>query len=434
MSFRGKFLVVSGSFAIALYAIFGAFLSTQAQQPINDAGAQIRIFESVLQHIQNDYVDEPNLEKVRYGALRGLADGLDPYSAYLTAEQVNDYQANKQNKKAGIGAEFSELSSYLYLVSVIKDSPADKAGLQAGDVIEYVNKKATRDISLYDAKQLIAGDAGTKVNLRVLRTGEKPQTIAVTRGAYKVPAVESKIESGNIGYVKVYSLEKGESADIRSRVQELSKKDVSKIILDLRGLATGDLNEAVETANLFVKSGTLAKVLGRQNKVVNTFTAVPAKQIFSGDVAVLIDLGTAGAGEVVASAILDNKRGEVVGEKSFGAGTGQELFRLNLGDAFLLTTTKWASPTGKPFLEDERLNSGIKPTVEVKRPETPEPVEVENLVDQKEEEDSEPEPNEEVQPQPVEKIEKPKPAQVDVQLNKALEILRGKAKSAAGGK
>lgn len=435
MSFRGKFLVVLCSFMIALYAVFGALLSTQAQQPINDAGAQIRIFESVLQHIQNDYVDEPNLEKVRYGALRGLADGLDPYSAYLTAEQVKDYQANSVNKKAGIGAEFSEFSSYLYLVSVIKGSPADEAGLQAGDIIEYIGKKATRDISLYDAKQLINGEAGTKVKLRVIRPGEKAKVVEVPRGFYKVPAVEAKTESGNIGNIKVHSLEKGEAADIRSRVQEFAKKGVNKIVLDLRGVASGDLNEAVETANLFVKTGTLAQVLGRQNKVLNTFTANPAKHIFSGDVVVLIDLGTAGAGEVVAAAIKENKRGEVVGEKTFGAGTQQDLVKLRSGDGLLLTTAKWASPSGKPFLEDEILNSGVKPTVEVKRPETPEPVEVENLVEQKEDEELEPQPQDEpIENQPIEKLEKSKPAQVDVQLNKALEILRGKAKAAGGQK
>jgi carboxyl-terminal processing protease len=154
MSFRGKLWVLVLSGAIAIYAVVGGLpfvgglLTTQAQQPINDAGAQLRIFESVLQHIENDYVDEPNLEKVRLGALRGLAGGLDPYSSYLTADQVRDYQAAKTSGKVGIGAEFSEVSAYLYVVSVIKGSPADRAGLKSGDVIEYVDQKATRDISL----------------------------------------------------------------------------------------------------------------------------------------------------------------------------------------------------------------------------------------------------------------------------------------------
>jgi carboxyl-terminal processing protease len=340
MSYRGKFSIGLVSAAIALYAVVGGWLSTQAQQPINDAGAQIRIFESVLQHVVNDYVDEPNLEKVQAGALRGLVNGLDPYSSYLTADQVKDFQAKKQNTLAGIGAEFSQVSAYLYVVSVIKDSPADKAGLQAGDVIEYINTKATRDISLYDAKQLLLGENGSKVNLRVLRAGAKPQTISVSRGSYKIPEPTAKIEDGKIGIIKVYSLENGEAKDIRNRVQELTKQGAQKIILDLRGVAAGDLTDAVDVANLFIKDGTLAEVIGRDNKVLKTYTADPGKFIFDGKLVALIDLGTAGAAEVVASAILDRQRGEVVGERSFGAGTEQKLFPLRGGDGLLLTTAK----------------------------------------------------------------------------------------------
>ena len=432
MSFRGKLIVGLISFVIAIYAVVGGLiggLQARAQQPINDAGAQIRIFESVLQHIQNDYVDEPNLEKVRAGALRGLAYGLDPYSSYLTAEQVRDYQAKKQNTLAGIGAEFSQVSGYLYVVSVIKESPADKAGLKAGDVIEYIENKATRDISLYDARNLLLGEAGSKINLRVLRTGEKPQTIAVARGTYKIPAPDTKIEDGKIGVIKVYSLEKGEAADVRNRVQDLMKQGVQKIVLDLRGVAAGDINEAVEVANLFIKDGNLAGIIGRDNKMLQTFAADPNKHIFNGEVATLIDLGTAGAAEIVASAMIDRKRGEVIGEKSFGAGTEQKLFTLRGGDGLLLTTAKWASANGNPFLATERANSGVKPSVEVKRPETPEPIEVEDLVEQQDEENQISDPNTKPTPK-TESANKPKE---DLQMKKALEILRNKSQAMKAG-
>ena len=166
MSFRGRVWVLLISGLIGTYALVGSMpmvgqmLTTQAQQPTNDAGAQLRIVESVLQHIQNDYVDDPNMEKVRLGALRGLAGGLDPYSSFLTADQVKEYQ-NKANTKTSIGADFSQVSGYLYIVSVIKGSPADTAGLKAGDVIEYIDGKASRDISLYDAEGLVSGQPGT---------------------------------------------------------------------------------------------------------------------------------------------------------------------------------------------------------------------------------------------------------------------------------
>lgn len=431
MSFRGKLSVMILSVAIALYAVIGGMLSpwARAQQPINDSGAQLRIFEKVLQHIQNDYVDEPNLEKVRYGALRGLVGGLDPYSSYLTPQQVAEFNSSKNSNKVGIGAEFSQVSLYLYVVSVTKGSNAEKAGLKAGDVVEYIENKATRDISLYDARQMILGDPGTVVNLRVLRSGEKPQTLKITRGGYKTPQAEARVESGKVGVIKVYSLDDGEAGDIRTHVQNLTKQGVQKIILDLRGVASGTLHEGVAVANLFIKDGELAKVLGRDNKVLKTLAAEPAKAIFDGKLAVLIDLGTAGAAEVVASAVLERKRGEVVGERSFGAGTEQQLFPLRGGDGLLLTTAKWASASGSPFLGDDRASMGVKPSVEVKRPDTPEPLEVEELIDQQDEQNQNPQPN--ASPTPAK--EPVKPVVEDIQLKKALELMQDKSQAAKTG-
>src|SRR5918912_3156236 len=139
MSFRTKFILILLSATLTLYTFVGGLLATRAQQPANDPNAQLRIFESVLQHIQNDYVDEPNMDKVRAGALRGLAYGLDPYSTYLTPDQVRDYRAGNGDSQVGIGAELSQLSSYLYVIAPVKGGPADQAGGQAGDIIEYID-------------------------------------------------------------------------------------------------------------------------------------------------------------------------------------------------------------------------------------------------------------------------------------------------------
>ena len=183
MSFRSKFLLVVFSATLALYAVVGGWISISAQQQANDPGAQLRIFESVLKHIQDDYVDEPDLAKVRAGALRGLAYGLDPYSTYLTTDQVRDYRSGAAGNQAGIGAELSQFSSYLYVIAPVKGGPADQAGIQAGDIIEYIDGKATRDISLYDARQLLNGPPGSEVKLRVLRAGTRPFVLNVRRGA-----------------------------------------------------------------------------------------------------------------------------------------------------------------------------------------------------------------------------------------------------------
>jgi carboxyl-terminal processing protease len=430
MSFRTKFALIVFSSVLALYTVVGGWLSTRAQQTANDPGAQLRIFENVLQHIQNDYVDEPNMDKVRAGALRGLAYGLDPYSTYLTSDQVRDYRDGVKDGQVGIGAELSQVSSYLYVIAPIKGAPADQAGVRAGDIIEYIDNKATRDISLYDAKQLLDGVPGTEVKLRILRANARPLTVTVKRGSFKAPAAEARMEAGKIGILRINSLADGEAADVRARLQELLKQGAQKIVLDLRNVAGGSLSEAVEVTNYFIKDGTLAQTVGRESKNLQTFTADPKKTIFNGPIVAIMDSGTAGAAEVIASALIERKRGEVVGEKSFGAGAEQKLYTLRNGDGLLLTTIKWASASGKPFLGEDRSHSGVVPTVEVKRPEVLEPIDPEDLTGN--DDDSVARPN-----QPNDKREiapdagAPKQQPEDIQLKKALDLLREKSAGAA---
>jgi carboxyl-terminal processing protease len=418
MSFRSKFLLVVFSASLALYAVVGGWMSINAQQQQNDPGAQLRIFESVLRHIQDDYVDEPDLNKVRAGALRGLAYGLDPYSTYLTTEQVKGYRANGQSSPPSIGAELSQFASYLYVIAPVKGGPADLAGLQAGDIIEYIDGKATRDISLYDARQLLNGTPGSEVKLRVLRAGTRPFVLNVKRGAVSVPGAEARTEPGKIGVIKVNSLAEGEAADVKARLQELLKQSTQKIVLDLRSVAGGSLEEGIKVANLFIKEGTLAQTVGRGNKPLKSYTADPKATLFEGPTVVLIDRGTAAAAEVVAAAFTEHKRGDVVGVKSFGAGTEQQLFPLRAGDGFLLTTVKWASSTGKAF-----LGEGVKPTVEVKAPELAEAIDPEDLTGNDDDpiaQPNAPADRRDVAPEAA----SPKQQPEDVQLKKALELLR----------
>ena len=350
MSFRTKFILILLSATLTLYTVVGGWISSQAQQPANDPNAQLRIFESVLTHIQNDYVDEPNMDKVRAGALRGLAYGLDPYSTYLTPEQVKEFNAGNKDNQAGIGAELSQWASYLYVIAPMKGSPADQAGLRAGDIIEYIDNKATRDISLYDAKQLLNGAAGSEVKLRVLRANSTPLTVSVKRGTSRASAAETRMDAGKVGILRINSFADTEATEVRTKLQDLIKQGAQKIVIDLRDTAGGSINEAVAVANLFIKDGVLAQTVGREGKALKTYSADPKAVVFTGPVVALIDTGTAGAAEVVASALIERNRGQVVGEKSFGAGTEQHLFTLRGGDGLLLTTVKWASSGGKTFL------------------------------------------------------------------------------------
>ena len=302
----------------------------------------------------------------------------------------------------------------------MKGGPAEQAGLQAGDIIEYIDGKATRDISLYDARQLLNGAPGSEVKLRVLRAGTRPFVMSVRRGAVSVPGAESRMEAGKIGVIKVNSLAEGEAADVKSRLQELMKQGAQKVVLDLRGVAGGSLEEGVKVANLFIREGALAQTVGRGNKPLKSHAADPKATVFEGPTNVLIDRGSAAAAEIVASAFLEHKRGDVVGVKSCGAGAEQQLFTLRGGDGLLLTTVKWASSAGKPF-----LGEGVKPSHEVKLPETAEAIDPEDLTGNDDDpiaQPNAPADRRDVAPEAA----TPKQQPEDLQLKKALELLREK--------
>jgi len=425
MSFRSKFILILISATLTLYTVVGGWISTRAQQPANDPNAQLRIFESVLQHIQNDYVDEPNMDKVRAGALRGLAYGLDPYSTYLTPDQVRDYNQGTKDNQVGIGAELSQVASYLYVIAPMKGSPADQAGIRSGDIIEYIDGKATRDISLYDAKQLLNGAAGSDVKLRVLRANASPLTVTVKRSAFRAPAAEARMDAGKVGILRLNSFADGEAADARARLQDLIKQGAQKIVIDMRDTAGGSLVEAVAVANLFIKDGVIAETVGREGKPLKTFSADPKAALFAGPVVALIDTGTAGASEVVASALIERNRGQVVGEKSFGSGAEQQLFTLRGGDGLLLTTVKWATPSGKTFLGEDRSHSGVAPSVEVKGQEIGDSVDPDDLTGNDDDSVAKPDQNNEKK-DATSPASPAKPATEDLQMKKALELLRDK--------
>ena len=170
---------------------------------------------------------------------------------------MKNYRADGKNNQVGIGAELSQVASFLYVVAPVKGSPADQAGVHAGDVIEYIDGKATRDISLYDARQLLNGAPGTEVKLRILRT--RALTLTVKRGSFRAPAAEGRMEAGKIGVLRINSLDNGEAADARARLQDLLKQGAQKIVVDLRNVAGGEIQEGVTVANFFIRDGSIAE-------------------------------------------------------------------------------------------------------------------------------------------------------------------------------
>ena len=410
MRFKTKIAIVVFSTIIAFYAIVGSFMSKSGQVVARGSQyGQLQIFDEVLSHIIRDYVDQPDLEKVRIGSLRGLAEGLDPYSAYLTPEQVKQY--DPKATRAETGLLLSKVGGYAYTVAVLKGSPAEQAGIRSGDFIEYVGKVPSRDLSLYDIEQLLSGQPGSSAEVRILHQGQS-RKVTLSRAKITQPAIESRIDEPGVGYIKITTLASGKAAEVKTALSDLMSKGAQKIVLDLRGAANGNVQEGVAVANLFAGSGTLARVLGKGEKETETFAADPGKVVFNGPLAVVIDRSTAGPAEVIAAAVRDQKRGELVGERAFGAGSEQQVYSLSDGGALLITTAKYAPATGKAFMEEP-----VNPTVKVDRP-----VEAEVILPAGDDDDDSEEKPDQQQPQ----VTPPKPAQPveDVQLKKAFEIIK----------
>jgi carboxyl-terminal processing protease len=407
MRFKSKIAIVVFSTLVAFYAIVGSFMSRSGQAiALGGQYAQLHIFDEVLGYIIRDYVDQPDLDKVRIGSLRGLAEGLDPYSAYLTPEQVKQY--DPKANRAETGMIISKVGGYAYVVSVLKGSPAEQVGIREGDFIEYVGKVPSRDLSLYDIQQLLSGQPGTPVELRIMHRGQ-PRKVTVSRAKFAQPAIEARMEEPGIGYIKVTTLAEGKAAEVKSQLSDLVSKGAQKIILDLRGAANGSLEDGLTVANYFVGSGTLARVIGKGGKEAKAYTAEAGKVVFTGPLVVVTDRSTAGAVEIVAAAVRDQKRGEVVGERTFGAGSEQQMFSLSDGGALLVTTAKYAPNSGKPFMEEP-----VQPTVKVERP-----AETDVIVPDGDETEPDDRPE-----QPQAAPPKPEPPVEDIQLKKAVEVIK----------
>ena len=332
-----------------------------ATEPQDGAYRQINVYSEVLRHIQTDYVEQPNIAAVTNGALRGLLESLDADSSYLTPEDYKAYKAEKSGK-AQVGINVSKRYGYASVVSVVPGSPADKANLSDGDIIEAIGPADTRDISLAMIQLLLEGQPGSELTLSVVRQSSHraaPDKIVLTRVAASLPPVaETMYENSSILYLKPGVLDHDHVQQIETKLKSMPKAGNKKVLLDLRDVAAGDMAEATRLANFFLKDGTIATLEG-QKVQKQTFTADASKAInTTAPVVVLVNRGTAGQAELTAAALLDNKRAELVGEKTFGEGAQQKTFELPDGAALILSVAKYESPSGKKLQDD-----GVTPDV-----------------------------------------------------------------------
>src|ERR1700691_3024193 len=403
MSMKTKAAILVSSFAVLLFVVIGSLGGVHASS--NDGSyRQMQVYSEVLSRVQSEYVEDPNIPKVTDGALHGLVESLDANSSYLTPAAYKAYKTHKSDAKGEIGATVSKRFGYADVVSVLPGSPAEKAGIEATDIFESIEGQSTRDMSLPEIREALSGVPGSTVNLSVVRARKaEPQKMVVARDVVTIPPVSDKMLEDGIGYVKVDALTKGKAQEIAAKIKQLEKSDVKRLVLDLRNTSDGDELEGVAVANLFLNHGTITYLQG-QKVPRQAFNADPAKAITTLPVAVLVNKGTAGAAEVVAAALLENARADVVGDKTFGDGSVQKTIDLPDGGALILSVAKYYSPSGKAIQD-----AAVTPNVLVAD-------ETDTII-------SDDDGNE---PSSDEPEAKPKNAPDD-QLNKAIEVLKSRA-------
>jgi carboxyl-terminal processing protease len=408
MSKQLKAVLLVLSVVVVAFTVIGGLRVSAASN--DGAYRQLGVFSEVLSRIRTEYVEEPNIPQVTDGALHGLLESLDANSSYLSPEEYKVYKAHSGEAKGQIGATVSKRFGYAAVVSVLPGSAADKAGVDTSDIIEAIEGKSTREMSLAEVQNLLSGQIGSNVNVSVVRARRaEPLKVTITRDVVKFPPVSEKLLSDNIGYIKVDAFPKGKSQEVAGKIKAAQEQGAKKLILDLRDSSDGDINEGIATANLFLDHGTITYLQG-QKFPRETFTADPKKAASNLPLVVLVNRGTGGPAEVVAGAVLENARGDVVGDKTFGLGSVQKVIPIPDGSALILSVAKYYTPNGKAIQD-----TAITPNISV----------ADNADDfvLPDDDDSNPS-NEEPQ-------KKTKTMDNDLQLQRAIQVLQNKDKKPA---
>ncbi len=359
MSKKLQVLLLATSILIVGFTLVGGLgVHAASTDTSNSSYSHMQVYSEVLYHVRAEYVEEPNMNLVTSGALHGMLESLDANSSYLSPAEYKAFKQKKTTGKASIGATVSKRFGYAAVVSVIPGGPADKAGIGNGDIFESIDGQSTHDMSLADIKTHLLGDAGSKFECSIIRARKvEPQKLTIVKDEVKLPAVEAQMLPDNVGYIKALVLTKGKAAEIASKVKDLQKNGAKKLVIDLRNNSAGDEEEGVAAANLFLDKGLIAYLQGQKFTKV-TYNADPQKKITDLPLVVIVNRGTSGAAEIVAAAMLDNQRGDVVGDKTFGDGSVQKLIEVPDGSALILSIAKYYTPNGK-VIQD----TGITPNV-----------------------------------------------------------------------
>jgi len=360
MTSRTRIIVISITAPVIAFAIVGGLLGKVMAR--EETYQHLKIFDDVVSLITSNYVEEVNVDKVMRGAMHGLADGLDPDSAYLTPDEVKQVEAGAPLPAGEVGIDLTR-QYYLRVIATRDNSPAAKAGLRTGDYVRAINDTPTREMSVWEGVRALRGAPGSKVALTIIRgNAADPHVIELTREAPPAVEVTGRMAAPGVGYVRIATLGPKAAGQLKAQVAQLAGSGASKLIVDVRRTSGGVLDDGVAVARLFVAKGTLAmrEAKGGQRE---TIAAAPGDGSITLPTIVLIDTGTSGAAELFASALSGNQRAELVGGRTIGRAALQKLIKLPDGSGLWLTTTRYLTPAGTPLHE-----KGLEPAVAVDEP------------------------------------------------------------------
>jgi len=360
MNNRFKWTIVGSSTCIVILLLVGARSGRARAVGADDVYGHLKVYTEVLERIKLEYVEDPDMKSVTLGAINGLLESVDPFASYMNADQYRQLQRSEDTAKAGVGLVLAKRYGYVAVVDALPGSPAEKANISTGDLIESINNVATRDMPLAYAEQLLRGAPNSTIDITVLRLRTPdPQKITLTRTQVSYPEVTAKMIPPEVGYVHVTSLAGSRDNEVKTRVQGLEKQGAKYIVLDLRHCSTGEQDKGIPLANLFLNSGEVTYLQG-QKTPRKEFDAKADADVWKGPLVVITDRATAGGAEIAAAALLDNKRAQVVGERTYGDASLRKTIQMDDGGAVILSVAKYYSPSGKAIQD-----TGVIPTVQL---------------------------------------------------------------------
>jgi carboxyl-terminal processing protease len=355
-------------FIIAIVTAMLASPFTQAQdegKPVTDTYQLLNLFGDVFERVRSDYVEEPTDEQLVEAAITGMLSALDPHSSYLNPKSFREMQVQTRGEFGGLGIEVTMENGLVKVVTPIDDTPAFRAGVEAGDIITHLDSEPVMGLTLDEAVKRMRGKVGSDIKLTIRRGSRDPFEVTLTRAVIKIQSVRSRLE-GKIGYVRVTQFNEQAKAGIEKAVETFRGEvgdDLHGIVLDLRNNPGGLLDQAVSVSDLFLDKGEIVSTRSRRPEDTQRFNARPGDVIKGLPMVVLINTGSASASEIVAGALQDHGRAIILGTKSFGKGSVQTIIPLAAGrGAMKLTTARYFTPSGRSIQQ-----VGIVPDIEVKQ-------------------------------------------------------------------